>query len=77
MNNLTPAQLTALRRIRTASGVRRHYVTGCTLDIPGWMWAALTAKGALERRTEADTGRYEYRLTEAGHDAALEATRAD
>jgi len=40
------------------------------------MWAALTAKGALARRTNGETGRYEYRLTDAGGDACAALTVA-
>jgi len=74
---LTVNQLAALRRIRTASGVWRHWVQTNGLGINSWTWTRLLALELLERRPHNGIlSAHEYRLTDAGHDAILEATHA-
>jgi len=69
MTQLTTHQLSALRRIRTASGVWRHYVPSNGLGIHGTTWKRLRVLGLVEHRPhEGLLCRYEYRLTDAGRD---------
>lgn len=78
MPTLTAPQLAALRRLRTASTVWRHWVFADTLGIGGSTLGMLVRHGLVARR-RARGGRdilREYRLTEAGHDAVLAAADA-
>jgi len=83
LTQLTDHQLAALRRIRTASGVWRHWVQSNGLGISGWTWGSLYAMAMVERRElgggrqhAGRLSRYAYRLTDAGHEqVALFAAR--
>jgi len=75
---LTDHQLAALRRLRTASGVWRHWVQTNGLGINSWTWTRLLALGLVERRPHSGMlSAHEYRLTAAGHDAVQEETEND
>ena len=69
MMQLTARQLAALRRIRTASGVWRHFVQSNGLGVDSFTWQNLLAAGVVERRKhDGRLSRYAYRLTDAGHE---------
>jgi len=70
---LTDYQLEALRRIRTASGVWRHWVQTNGLGINSWTWTRLLSLELVVRRPHSGMlSAHEYRLTDAGHDVIEE-----